>query len=288
MDISISNVRAGDFEFRCRIAGERGEPVILLHSFPETSCMWNELLPRLVAAGYRCVAPDQRGYSPGARPTEVAAYDTIMLAGDVLALATAFAFAFAFERFHLIGHDWGAAVGWVLLREQPARVASWAALSVPHLASYGEASRNHPEQKEKGAYIDEMVQLGRAEAALTANDYARLRSGAWTLCSSEQREEYLQTFSQPAALTGALNWYRFAFDPSNRDRFFQPFDVHIPSLTIWGNGDHGIGRSTTTLEREYMRGPYRFVELDAGHWLIQERFEDVSREILTHLGAHPL
>jgi pimeloyl-ACP methyl ester carboxylesterase len=101
--IETRTVEANGLRFRCQLAGERGEPVMLLHGFPETAAMWRELMPVLAQAGYRCIAPDQRGYSPGARPVAVDAYDIACLTRDVAEIAK----AVGFERFHLIGHDWG-------------------------------------------------------------------------------------------------------------------------------------------------------------------------------------
>src|SRR5574339_996924 len=109
--ITVADLHANGMTFRVRKAGDTGEPVVLLHGFPETSHMWLQLIPKLVEAGYRCVAPDQRGYSPGARPADVEAYAYRALASDVFALAD----AAGFDRFHLVGHDWGALVGWAAL-----------------------------------------------------------------------------------------------------------------------------------------------------------------------------
>jgi pimeloyl-ACP methyl ester carboxylesterase len=106
--------------------------------------------------------------------------------------------------------------------------------------------------------------------------------------SPAQVSDYLSVFSQAGALTAALNWYRAAFDGAALDRLFAPFEVHVPTLTLWGRHEIAVGRSTTLTEKEYMRGPYRFVEVDAGHWLIQERFDECSRAILEHLKAHPI
>jgi pimeloyl-ACP methyl ester carboxylesterase len=111
MEITVRDIEANGWRFHCREAGGSGEPVILLHGFPETSRMWEPLMVTLAAEGYRCVAPDQRGYSPGARPQEADAYRYADLAADVLELAR----VLGFQRFHLVGHDWGAAAGWAVL-----------------------------------------------------------------------------------------------------------------------------------------------------------------------------
>jgi pimeloyl-ACP methyl ester carboxylesterase len=282
MTPAIVELSANGFTFRCRRAGDSGEPVMLLHGFPELSVMWRGLMSELSGAGYRCLAPDQRGYSPGARPSDVASYDLDLIAGDVVALAD----AAGFGRFHLIGHDWGSAAGWNVLRLFPQRVASWTAMSVAHLASYAAAYQSDPEQQRKGAYIADFLQPGRTEARLSANDFAELRK-RYAIIAPDAVEDYAAWFSQPGALTAALNWYRANFGGA-RGALFEPFDVHVPTLTLWGNRDPAIARSTTLKEKDYMKGPYRIVELDAEHWLIQELPDQCTREILAHLRAHPL
>jgi pimeloyl-ACP methyl ester carboxylesterase len=282
MSIEIRHIKANGFEFRCRQAGSEGEPVVLLHGFPETSAQWSELMLELVAAGYRCLAPDQRGYSPGARPADVAEYALDRAVSDVIALAD----AVGFDRFHLVGHDWGAAVGWNLLREHAQRVASWVALSVPHLASYG-AAFELPEHRDKVAYISDILVPGRVEAALSQNGFERLYQ-SWALSGPQHVHDYESVFRQPGALTAMLCWYRATFgDRARRERAFAPFEVSTPTLTLWGNRDHAVGRPATLGERKLMRGPYRFVELDAGHWLMHEAGEVCRREILAHLRSHP-
>ncbi len=283
MPIEIRSVKANGLEFRCRVAGAGAEPVILLHGFPETSAQWSALLSELVESGYRCLAPDQRGYSPGARPEDVAAYSVDQLAADVVALAD----AHGFERFHLVGHDWGAAVGWIVVRDHAGRVASWTALSVPHLASYG-AAFELPEHRANVAYIDAMLVPGKVEAELSHNGFERLRA-SWASFAPHALADYESVLTQPGALTAALNWYRANFgSAAQRQQGFAAFEVSVPTLTIWGNRDPFVGRPATAREREYMRGPYRFVELDAGHWLMHEAAGVCHREILAHLQAHPI
>ena len=277
----IRDVSASGLTFRTRFAGDQGEPVMLLHGFPETSHMWTSLMPRLVEAGYRCVAPDQRGYSPGARPDGKEHYATETLAGDVIAIADAVGFA---GRFHLVAHDWGAGVGWRVVERFPERIASWTSLSIPHPASYA-GGYTDPDQQAKGQYIQFFQEPGVAEAALAANDWAMLK-GVWTASPPEEVEEYLSVFTAPGAMTAALNWYRAAFGGGMQGS--NEFKVATPTLTIWGNQDQAVGRSTTLTHNQWMTGDNRFVELDAGHWLVQEQFDDVLREVLNHLRAHPV
>lgn len=280
MPTTICEIAANNMTFRCRVAGETGEPVILLHGFPETSHMWVDLLPKLEAAGYRCLAPDQRGYSPGARPEGKENYEYGDLASDVFALAD----AWGADRFHLVGHDWGAGAGWAAVATNPGRIASWSALSVPHVGAFGRAIREDKDQAQRSTYITFFQEPGVAEAALSADDFAPL-TGIWSASSDEEKAEYLSVFRQPGALTAALNWYRGSNGIEPGEMFG---DVHTPTLLIWGNQDSAIGRVGVEAGHAFMKGPYTFVEIDAGHWLIQEQPERVSNEILAHLRAHPI
>ena len=111
--IRARQITTRGFTFDVLESGSAGEPVLLLHGFPDTSLEWSGLMPVLSAAGYHCLAPDQRGYSPGARPTEVDAYKYEELVADAFAVGSELG-----ERFHLVGHDWGANVGWLMLQEE--------------------------------------------------------------------------------------------------------------------------------------------------------------------------
>jgi len=281
MSIGVREIDANGMTFRCREAAGGGEPVILLHGFPETSHMWLPLMERLATEGYRCLAPDQRGYSPGARPEGAEQYRYIDTASDALALAD----AWGADRFHLIGHDWGAGCGWAVVAAKPERLLSWTALSVPHMAAFGGAIRSDPDQQQKSQYVTFFQQPGAAEALFSANDHAALK-GVWSKSAPDEVEEYLSVFTQPGALTAALNWYRGSrgIDPQDPEVVFGP--VATPTLMIWGNQDTAIGRVAVNAAADYMKGPYRFVELDAGHWLVQEAPSRVAGEVVAHLARN--
>lgn len=284
MTITSRDIAANGFTFHCREAGPQdGEPVILLHGFPETSHMWTPLIPVLAEAGYRVLAPDQRGYSPGARPEGIENYSYARIASDVVALAD----AVGFGRFHLVGHDWGAGAGWAVVARYPERVASFAALSVPHVGAFGRAIREDPDQAQRSTYITFFQEPGVAEAALSANDFAGLKN-VWSASSEAEKAEYLALFSQPGALTGALNWYRGSRGIDPNDPEMQFGEVTTPTVLIWGNQDTAIGRKGVDDAAAYMKGPYKFVELDAGHWLIQEKPAEVIAEVAAHLKANAL
>ena len=276
MAIEQTAMNVGAYTYDVRLAGDGDPLVILLHGFPETSHMWLPLLEHLAANGYTALAPDLRGYSPGARPPGAEHYAHAAMAPDILAMAD----ALGRERFHLVGHDHGAGLGWYIAARHPDRVISWTALSVPHIDAFGQAIANDPEQRKRSEYMDFFRQVGTAEEALSANDFAALRN-VWRESGPAEIEEYLRVLRQPGALTGALNWYRGGL---TRER--EPIGpVSVPTLMIWGNRDQAIGRPGVTATPPLMDGPYRLVELDAGHWLIQEAEAAVLRETLAHLEA---
>lgn len=276
---------ANGLRFKCRTQGSKGEPVIMLHGFPETSHMWLPLMAKLSSEGYQCLAPDQRGYSPGARPEGIENYRYTHLSDDVIALAD----EMGYDKFHLIGHDHGAGVGWTVTHNHPDRVHSWTAMSVPHIAAFGRAIREDKDQSERSQYIGVFQQVGEAEKLLSADNLAPLKA-IWDKGSAEQVEEYVNVFSQEGALTGALNWYRgsLSLEEGTNDATQAVGDIATPTLCLWGNEDTAIGRQSTEWAAEYMTGPYRFVEMNVGHWLIQEAKDQVIEEILSHLQTNPI
>jgi pimeloyl-ACP methyl ester carboxylesterase len=282
--MNIREVDANGFTFEVREAGERdGESVVLLHGFPETSAMWNELMGSLAEQGYHCIAPDQRGYSPGARPESVDAYRYEDVGGDVHAIAK----AVGLDRFHLIGHDWGAGAGWCALAIDENPIASWTAMSVGHYRAFAEAVRDDPEEELYRGFLNGITdQMG---AMFTANNGQILRS-VWSESSPDEAEAYLNVLGDPAAVDAALNWYRACrLHMRCLDDGSFPFGpVSTPTLFLWGKNDPYVRRASVDGAAAHMIGPYELVELDAGHWLIQEQPDQVRDAILKHLRANAL
>ena len=274
----MNAVDAGVYSFRATILGDQqGVPVILLHGFPETSYMWRELQVLLAKNGYYSVAFDQRGYSPSARPKGIRHYTLDLVAQDVFAVAD----NLGLEKFHLIGHDWGSAAGWSVAATYPHRLLSWTAMSVPHLDAFAAAINTDPAQYKASSYIRAFQWPFIPEAYLKLGDYRRLRS-LWNQSSKEEVEVYLSVFRQTGAITAALNWYRANYKALiNGESILGK--VSVPTLYIWGEKDPAILRSGAELNSEYVTGSYAEHFIDAGHWLIQEAFTEVSGLILQQL-----
>lgn len=281
--IEIVNKDANGMTFKCRVAGDpSGEPVILLHGFPETSHMWIPLLKRLSENGYYCIAPDQRGYSPQARPTDLKAYQIEELVSDVVALAD----AFGFDKFQLIGHDWGSAIGWGVVAFHPDRVKSWTALSVPHLKAFSDAVRFDKKQKKMSRYMGFFQLRGIAEWIMLRKDRAMLRK-TWKKSSQEELQEYLTVIGNKPGLKAALAYYRANYKVLKKGQKMDDYlEVKTPTLLIWGKKDIAIGPVGVDGTAKYMKGPYERIDLDAGHWLMQEAFEEVATPILNHLNKY--
>ena len=272
----------GDLTFDVRVDGpEDGRPVLLLHGFPQTSASWAAVTPLLTQAGLRTYAPDQLGYSPGARPGEVEAYAVQNLAQVTADLMTALDVPVA----DLVGHDWGANVAWTLAAWHGDRVRSLTAVSVPHPAAYTAAFRIDPEQKERSAYIRLFWQPGKAEEVLLADGARRLRrmllgTNGETGVSPEAADEYVAVLSAPGALTAALNWYRAMSSGVRVDK------VEVPTTYVWSDGDVAIGRTAAEACAEFVTGDYRFVELPGvTHWIPEQAPEQLAAAILDRVAS---
>ncbi|WP_040338378.1 alpha/beta fold hydrolase [Candidatus Blastococcus massiliensis] len=267
----------GDLTFDVRVDGpEDGRPVLLLHGFPETSASWAAVTPLLTQAGLRTYAPDQLGYSPGARPTEVGAYAVQNLAQVTADLMTALEIPVA----DVVGHDWGANVAWAVAGWHADRVRSLTAVSVPHPAAYTAAFRADPEQKERSAYIRLFWQEGKAEEVLLADDARRLRRMFGDAVPAEAVDEYVAVLSAPGALTAALNWYRAMSSDTRVD------PSPVPTTYVWSDGDVAVGRTAAEACEQFVTGDYRFVEL-AGitHWIPEQAPEQLARAILDRIAT---
>lgn len=272
----------GDLTFDVRVDGpEDGRPVLLLHGFPQTSGCWSAVTPLLATAGLRTYAPDQLGYSPGARPADPDAYTAQNLAQVTADLMTALDIPVA----DVVGHDWGANVAWTLAAWHTDRVRSLTAVSVPHPAAYTAAFRVDPEQKERSAYIRLFWQEGKAEEVLLADDARRLRrmllgSDGETGVPVEAVDEYVAVLSAPGALTAALNWYR-AMSSDNR---VDP--VTVPTTYVWSDADVAIGRTAAEACEQFVTGDYRFVALPGvTHWIPEEAPEQLAAAILGRVAS---
>jgi pimeloyl-ACP methyl ester carboxylesterase len=255
---------------------EDGRPVLLLHGFPEAAIAWEEQVVKLGSEGFRAVAPDQRGYSPGVRPEMVAEYSVDALVGDVLAIAD----ELGWDRFDLVGHDWGAAVAWWAADHCPERLRSLTIFSTPHPGALATALRTDEDQHLRSRYMTEWRQTRVTERRMLENDADALRRlFDWKVAPS-RIDEYVRRLSEPGALTAALNWYR-AGRPGGKIG-----KITVPTMYVWSTEDVAFG-STAALDTEnWVDAPYHFMMLeDVSHWISEEAPDAVNALLLEHLSA---
>lgn len=279
--ISPTAYTVGEFTFDALIAGPPdGAPVLLLHGFPSTNYQWRFQIVALADAGYRVIAPNQRGYSPGARPANIADYDIELLAQDVVDIAS----AAGVDRFHLAGHDWGASVAWRVGINHPDRLLSLTAVSVPHPAAYGTARLDPTgEQTAKAGYINNFVEAG-FEDVMVANDSAFLTQiYAGVGLTDEEMQPYLDVLGTTEASRAALNWYR----ANSLDVTPDDLAVATPTLFVFSTNDCCLGRDAADLTVDYVTGPYTYEVLDGvSHWITEEAPAKLNAFLLTHLAAN--
>ncbi|WDZ84765.1 alpha/beta fold hydrolase [Micromonospora cathayae] len=257
-----------------------GDPVLLLHGFPQHSGEWVDVLPALHAAGLRTYALDQRGYSPGARPAEVEAYRMAECVADAVAVLD----ALEVDAAHVVGHDWGAVVAWTLAARHPDRVRTLTAVSVPHPAAMAHALRADPQQKARSSYMMLFRKPGKAEKVLLALQATALRKLLGGVGDRDRVASYVQPMREPGALIAALNWYRAM---SGREMAGTPA-VPVPTTFVWSDRDVAIGRTAAEGCAAHVTGEYRFVELSGvTHWIPDEAPGALSEAILAQVDALP-
>lgn len=283
-DLDRLRLEIGGLTFDALAAGPAdGTPVLLLHGFPQSARCWRRVLPQLAAAGVRAVAPDQRGYSPDARPTDTAAYGIEHLVGDVLG----FADALGWDTFHLVGHDWGGAVAWHVAGREPARLRSLSVVSTPHPAAFTKAKKAGPsddgdDQVEKSSYMATFRDPATPEM-LMADDRGVLRlivEGAGL--DPESQAEVLSRIRTVEDADAALAWYRAA-DPADAGGMGP---VTTRTLYVWSTDDVALGRTAAELTGAEVEGPYRFEVLEGvSHWIPEEAADDLSRLLVDHITS---
>jgi pimeloyl-ACP methyl ester carboxylesterase len=248
-----------------------GPAVLLLHGFPDDRHLWRYQVPALAEAGFRVIAPDLRGFGDAPRPLDPKEYGIPIVIRDVLGILD----ALGVKRVQLVAHDWGAAVGWALAREHPARVERYVALSVG--IGTGPVTI---EQLEKSSYLAFFRQAGTAEAELTRDNWKLFRE--WTRHTVDT-DRYIRSLSRPGALTAALNWYR-ATGGQPVAASGPPPPVTIPVLGIWSDGDAYLLESRMRASAERVSGTFRYEKVTgASHWLMLDKPAEINRLLLGFL-----
>ena len=268
--------------FTADVAGAAGGVlVLLLHGFPESRHSWRAALPALATAGYRAVAPDQRGYSPGARP-DPASLDNYLfdrLVADAIDIADAS--GAAGQRFHLVGHDWGGQVSWGVADKHPERLASLTVLSRPHPLSFRRALQEDADQKNRSRHHGKFLEPDTADKLL-ADDAKRMREGLFGQ-SPESVKQHLGILGSKPALEAALAWYR-----ANKGLSGDFGAIRVPTLYIWGDADATVGAHAAHGTGDFVEAAYAMEVLPGvGHFVMDQWAGRATELLLAHLKKHP-
>ena len=254
-----------------------GRPVVLLHGFPQDSRSWDAVSPFLHARGYRTIAPDQRGYSPGARPRPRRAYRPSELTQDIVELIE----VAGLGPVHLVGHDWGAAVAWEVAAKRPDLLRSLTALSVPHPGAFARAMFTSSQAlKSWYMFFFQLPWLPEWEISSGKSWQHSLRSTGMSAKAAARDAELMR---DRGAARGALNWYRAMM-------FSSPLalraKITVPTLYLWSDGDTAIGPKGAALTPHFVAGPYTYEVLQGvSHWIPDEAPEQLDALLARHFDS---
>lgn len=258
-----------------------GPPVILLHGFPEFWYSWRHQMPALAMAGYRVIAPDQRGYN---RTSKNGPFTVETLVGDIRALQE----ALGIDCCDIVGHDWGAMVAWAFPAYYPQHTRKLAIMNGPHPDAYQDACRSNPIQVLKSWYVFMFQIPGLPEAIWRLGDYKILRKTFGALprqyMSETDIERYIDAMSQPGALTAMINWYR-ALPAQLRNKAAMPDNtIHVPTCVIWGERDAYLSKACNATLPRYVPDLEIHYLPEGSHWVQMDCPDEVNRLLLEFLA----
>jgi pimeloyl-ACP methyl ester carboxylesterase len=271
----MARIEANGLNFEVAEEGA-GTPVVLLHGFPDTSTLWRHQVKALTGAGFRTIAPDMRGRGRSDRPPDVADYALTKIVADVTGIMDALGVA----RAHVVGHDWGAAVAWLVAMLAPNRVDHLVVVSVGAPGAGGPPSL---EALQKSWYRILFQFEGVSEDLVQRHDWYLMR-----LLLQGREDElagYIANLSQPGALTAALNWYRANLPI---DRLLGPAaklpPVAGPTMGVFGTADVALTEESMVSSASKVSGPWRYERLEGvGHFIPLEAADQLNRLLLDFL-----
>ena len=272
MEYPTRKMKINGLSMNVLIAGE-GEPVLLVHGFPDTHEVWRKQIPVLIEAGYRVIAPDTRGCGESEPPPGISGYKRELLVEDLRALLD----ALEIDKVKLVGHDWGAVQGWQLTLKYPERIERYIPLSVGHPTAY---SGGGIVQKLRGWYVV-MFQIPRfPEWLLTVGDWWVFRK---MTAFPEEFPHWRENLSKPGLLTAGINYYRANLDLILHRDWEK---TTVPVYGIVSTGDRFVTVEQMRDSANSMDAPFEYVVIEgANHWLQLHRPEKVNPVILKFLKA---
>jgi pimeloyl-ACP methyl ester carboxylesterase len=282
-DIVEHRITLGDLNFNVAEVGS-GDPVLLLHGWPDSWHLWRAQMEALARSGHRVLAPDLRGFGESDNPEAVSDYSLRHLIDDVTALLD----HFGIERVKVVGHDWGAAVAWLFATFLPERVERLVAVSVGHPRAFSGAGFV---QKQLSWYMLWFQFPGVAEEGLAADDWAMFRNWAHAGAArdtDDYMERQIADLSRPGRLSAGLNWYRANISPDTFASDGRSIDlppVACPTMGVWSSGDMALSEEQMTGSERYVAGSWRYERVEAtNHWIPVYASEQLSALLVDFLA----
>lgn len=264
-----------------------GKLILFAHGFPEFWAEWEHQLTEF-GRDHQAVAVDMRGYNLSSKPAEVDAYHVTDLIEDLRALAE----HLGHQKMILVAHDWGGAVAWAIAMRHPEWLEKLIIINAPHAAIFARELLNNPDQQKASQYML-TFRSPQAETILSENNYGWLTNalfkwGSKWKMTAEIRQKYIEAWSQPGALTGALNYYRASplYPPASEkdkegikkimDLPREMFTIRVPTLVIWGELDQALLVGNLDGLEQYVDDLTIKRIPDATHWIIHEQPEVVN------------
>lgn len=259
---------------------EDGQPVILLHGFPEFWYGWRNQIDALTREGFRLYIPDQRGYNLSDKPKEIEAYSLDVLADDIIGLID----HIGLEKAVIVGHDWGGAAAWWTANKFPERLAKLAVLNIPHHAAFSQALREQPAQRRRSWYMAFFGMATLPELIIRRANWWPLRRWAFggsKAFTDDDIRMYTKAWSEPHAMTSMLNWYR-AIQQAPPERLAGP-RIAVETLLIWGEKDPVFKKELAQTSIDLCNdGQLIYIE-DASHWVQHEAADEVNELLIDFL-----
>ena len=246
-----------------------GEPLILLHGFPEFWYCWSKVIP-LLKDNFKLIVPDMRGYNLSDKPKGVKNYKIELLIEDIKCLSE----KLKLSKFYLAGHDWGGAVAWIFAEKYPELLKKLIILNAPHHKIFQEVLRTDKEQQKASFYIFEFLKPN-GENFIIEEDYKWLKKAVFTKNFSDiDKEKYIQAWSQPGAIVGGVNYYR-------ANTSFEDWKgiINVPTLVIWGMQDVALKPQLLEGLSDYVKDLRIERHEKSSHWITHDAPEFVSSKI---------
>lgn len=275
MNFQRRAIRIDGLSFNVIVEGE-GPPVLLVHGFPDDHTVWRHQIPALVAAGYRVIAPDTRGTGDSDMPPREVDYRIERLVSDMISLLD----ALGVQRVRLVGHDWGAVIGWYLTLRHPGRVERYIAMSVGHPKAY---ARGGLVQKLRAYYILLIQLRGFAEWLVRLGDWRVLR---WMTGDDAEFPRVRRRLQRPGRLSAGFNYYR-----ANLGLLTPPDLPHaqVPVVGIYSDGDRFLTAGQMLGSSAYCDAGWTYVHVEGvNHWLQLGAPVRINALLLEHLGGREL